>query len=74
MTTIIKAFIDCFKGDYAIINIEDDEARLEIPRRLLPAGSREGSWLDMTFALDPQGERKQEAKILKKLGELKHKG
>lgn len=69
----MKAFIDCFKGDYAIIHMEDGKTRLEIPRRLLPAGSREGSWLDVSFTLDPGEARKQEETILKALGKLNFK-
>lgn len=69
----MKGFIDRFEGDYAIINIEDDDAKLDIPRRLLPAGSREGGWLDISFTLDPGGTRRQERKILKQLEDLKFK-
>jgi hypothetical protein len=70
----MKAFIDHFKGEYAIIHIEDDHAELEIPRRLLPKGSREGSWLTISFQLDPEGTKKQEEKILKLLEKLKRRG
>ncbi len=69
----MKAFIDRFEGDYAIINIEDDDAKLHIPRRLLPGGSREGGWLNISFELDPEGTRRQEKKILKQLDDLKRK-
>jgi hypothetical protein len=69
----MKAFIDRIEGDHAVIHIEDDPAQLDIPLRLLPEGSREGSWLTISFELDPEGTRKQEEKILNLLEKLKRK-
>lgn len=69
----MKAFIDCFKGDNALIHVEDGKTSLEIPRRFLPAAAREGSWLDINFTLDPEEAKRQEKRILKELENLMRK-
>ncbi len=69
----MKAVIDRFEGDFAVIFIGEKEIKINIPRQLLPAGAREGSWLQMSFELDPEGTKKQEAKIHGLLEKLKNK-
>ncbi len=70
----MKAFIDHIQDDFAIIHLEDGKTELKIPLCFLPEGAREGSWLTISFNLDPEGTRKQEELILKLLGKLKKKG
>ncbi|HPQ11611.1 MAG TPA: DUF3006 domain-containing protein [Bacillota bacterium] len=69
----MKAVIDRFEGDFAVVLFGDEEIKLNIPRKLLPKGSREGSWLKVTFELDPEGEKKQREKIEDLLKKLKDK-
>lgn len=44
---MMKAVIDRFEGDFAILILGDDEQRINVPRKLLPKKSREGSWLQV---------------------------
>lgn len=70
----MKAFIDHIRSDMAIIHLEDGKTELKIPLSFLPGEVREGSWLTISFDLDPEGTRKQEDLILKLLEKLKKKG
>jgi len=70
----LKAVIDRFEGDYAIVLFGEDEIKVDIPKVLLPEGSKEGSWLNIKFELDVEGEMKQRERIEKKLERLKRKG
>ncbi len=51
--TIHEAVIDRFDGDYAVVLFGYDETKVDIPKKLLPSGAREGSWLSVSFKLDP---------------------
>lgn len=70
----MKAVIDRFEGDYAVVLFGDEEIKADIPKKLLPKGSKEGSWLKINFELDKEGTKKQEDKIKAKLDKLKKKG
>lgn len=71
---IMKAVIDRFEEDYAVVLIGDKEIKVDIPRVLLPPGAREGSWLNVSFELNSDGTKKQEEKIKGLLEKLKNKG
>ncbi len=70
----MKAIIDRFEGEYAVVFVGAEEVKLDIPRELLPKGVKEGSWLKISFELDPKGTKKQEEKIAVLLDKLKKKG
>ena len=70
----MKAVIDRFEDDYAVVLFGEDEIKVDIPKVLLPEGSKEGSWLNIKFELDVEGEMKQRERIEKKLERLKRKG
>ena len=70
----MKAVIDRFEGDYALVLFGEDEIKVDIPKMLLPEGAKEGSWLSINFELDVEGESKQRERIEKKLERLKRKG
>ena len=70
----MKAVIDRFENEYAIILLGDDEIRVDFPRQLLPKGAKEGSWLNVIFELDIEGTNQQEEKIRGLLEKLKRKG
>ncbi len=69
----MKAVIDRFENNHAIVLFGDDELKADIPRQLLPPGAKEGSWLNVSFELDPEGEKKQRDKIEGLLDKLKRK-
>jgi hypothetical protein len=52
----------------------DEEIKVNIPLTLMPEGTREGSWLNITFELDTAGEANQREKISALLNKLKEKG
>lgn len=70
----MKAVIDRFEGDYAIMLFGDEEIRADIPRQLLPESAKEGSWINVSFELNVEGRKKQEEKIQELLEKLKKKG
>jgi len=70
----LKAVIDRFEGDYAIVLFGEDEIKVDIPKILLPEDAKEGSWLNINFELDIEGEMKQRERIKNKLERLKRKG
>ena len=47
--TNMKAVIDRFEGDHAVVLFGDDELKVDIPRQLLPPGAKEGSWLKVSY-------------------------
>lgn len=69
----MKAVIDRFEGDYAVVLVGDKEVKLNVPKELLPKDAREGSWLKITFELDPEGTKKQEEKVSDLIKKLKDK-
>ncbi len=69
----MKAVIDRFEGNLAVVLFGDDEVKVNIPKKLLPKGAKEGSWLKVSIALDKEGTKKQEEKIKSKLDKLKNK-
>jgi len=70
----MKAVIDRFEGEYAVVLFGEDEIKVDIPKVLLPEGSKEGSWFKVSFELDIEGEIKQRQRIESKLERLKRKG
>jgi hypothetical protein len=44
---MMKAVIDRFEGDLAVLILADDDQRLNVPRKLLPPKAKEGSWLQL---------------------------
>ena len=69
----MKAVIDRFEGSFAVLLVGKDEVRVDLPRKLLPGGAQEGSWIDITLGLDQSGELKQREHIEGLLDKLKRK-
>lgn len=69
----MKAVIDRFEEDYAVVLFGDDEIKVDIPKILLPEGVQEGSWLNVSFELDQEGKLGQKKKIEDLLDKLKGK-
>ena len=43
----MKAVIDRFEGDIAVLILPDGDMRLNLPRQVLPSKAKEGSWLTL---------------------------
>ena len=69
----MKAVIDRFEGNIAVVLLGDEEIPINIPRALLPNKAGEGSWLKVNFEPDPEGEKTQREKIQGLLDKLKKK-
>ncbi len=69
----MKAVIDRFEGDYAVVLFGDEEIRVDIPIKLLPEKTMEGSLLTVNFELDQSGEQTQREKIQRLINKLKNK-
>ena len=44
---MMKAVIDRFEGEFAVLIVGDDEQHLNVLKKLLPKPSKEGSWLQV---------------------------
>ena len=69
----MKAVVDRIEGDTAVLLIGEEETRLDIPLRLLPEGTREGSHLTIAFELDKDSEEKKRQEISSLLDKLSRK-
>ncbi|TYQ18099.1 UNVERIFIED_CONTAM: Protein of unknown function (DUF3006) [Acetivibrio alkalicellulosi] len=69
----MKAIIDRIEENYAVVLFGEEEIKVDIPLELLPNGAKEGSWLNINFSLDSEGEKKQKEKISNLLNKLKNK-
>lgn len=57
----VKAVLDRFEGDKAILLLGDDEIAVNWPRELLPAGACEGHILWLTGTVDEEATRQARA-------------
>ncbi len=69
----MKAVIDRFESNVAVLLVGADELKVDFPKKLLPKGSKEGSWLKVSIELDQEGTAKQTEKIEGMLDKLKNK-
>ncbi len=69
----MKAVIDRFEEGFGVVLFGDEEVQVNIPKKLLPKGSRGGSWLKVEIELDEEGTKKQAEKIQGMLDKLKNK-
>ena len=53
--------------------VGDPEEPVDFPKKLLPKGTKEGSWLWLGFELDPEGEAKQREKMKNLMDKLANK-
>ncbi len=44
---MMKAVIDRFEGEFAVLIVGDDEQHLNVLKKLLPKPSKAGSWLQV---------------------------
>lgn len=67
---MVRAVIDRFEGDIAVVLIGDESIRCDLPRRYLPPGAGEGHHLTLEFVIDEQGTEQQRKKIQGMMDEL----
>ena len=75
----MKAVIDRFEGDLAVLILEGSQERLNVARELLPKKSREGSWLQVEMedgkvrkaAIDEEQTARAKKRIEEKLERLR---
>ena len=75
----MKAVIDRFEGEFAVLIVEEDEQRLNVPRKLLPEQSEEGSWLQVEIqngevisaVMDKEETANAQQRIAEKLARLR---
>ncbi len=48
----MKAVIDRFEGEFAVLIVGEDEQRVNVLKKLLPKLSKEGSWLQIEIQND----------------------
>ena len=67
----IKAVIDRFEGEFAVLLLGNEEFKIDWPHVKLPSGAKEGDILDFELNIDTKGTEKQKEKIKDKLQQLK---
>ena len=75
----MKAVIDRFEGDLAVLILEGSQERLNVARELLPKKSREGNWLQVEMedgevrkaVIDEQQTARAKKRIEEKLERLR---
>jgi len=48
----MRAIIDRFEGDMAVILLGDEEIQLDLPRKYLPQKAREGTIMRLSWEID----------------------
>jgi len=67
----VRAVIDRFEGDLAVVLVGDEEYRLDVPRRFLPRGAREGDVLVLRWEIDRRETDARRERIARLIDELK---
>jgi hypothetical protein len=79
MADTVKAVIDRFEGPYAILLVGDDQYKLEVLKKSLPKGIKEGTWLKLEIEgtqvlgaiIDAEETEKARQRIAEKLAALR---
>ena len=69
----MKAVIDRFEGQLAVLLLGDESIKLNIPLSLLPDGCKEGDILNMSFERDVVGTEQAKERISSLMEKLKKK-
>jgi hypothetical protein len=76
---MMKAVIDRFEGEYAILIVGEEERRFNVPRKLFPKRAKEGLWLQVEIrdgevcdiTIDDQETERARQRIAEKLERLR---
>ena len=74
METIVKAVVDRFEGDKAVLLVGDGETPVAWPRSYLPQDITEGDYLAVKLSLDPETTQKAKDEAATLLRRLLEKG
>ena len=74
-----KAVIDRFEDGWAVLLVGDDERKVNVPKKALPRGAREGHWLQVELegeklisaAIDKEETARARQRVLEKLERLR---
>jgi len=69
----MRAVIDRFEGDYAVVLFGEEGIKVDIPRKLLPVDASEGTWLNVTLVADDKETEKRREQVAGLLDKLKKK-
>lgn len=69
----LRAVIDRFEGDVAVIFLGDEEYRLDVPRRFLPPGVREGDVLVLGWKMDRRETEARRDRVRNLIEELRRR-
>lgn len=69
----VRAVIDRFEGDLAVVLVGEEEYRLDVPRRFLPRGAREGDVLVLRWEIDRRETEARREKVRSLIEELRHR-
>lgn len=70
----MRAVIDRFEGDLAVVLVGEEEYRLQVPRRFLPRGAREGDVLVLRWEIDRQETEARRQRVRGLIEELRRRG
>jgi hypothetical protein len=57
----MRLIIDRFEGDFAVVELED-RSTIDIPKKLIPKGAKEGDVLSIQINTDETNKRKERIK------------
>lgn len=74
-----QVVIDRFEDGWAVLLVGENEQRLNVPRKQLPRGAREGTWLQVELAgdrlvsatIDIEATARARRRVLEKLEKLR---
>ena len=74
-----QAVIDRFEGEWAVLLVGEEERRLNVPRKNLPRGAREGQWLQvelegdqlLSASIDREATDQARQRVMEKLERLR---
>jgi len=69
----MKAVIDRFEGDLAVLWMNDGQEQMVVPRKSLPRGAKEGHWLQVEVAngklISAVIDKEETARVRKRIAE-----
>ncbi|WP_408956169.1 DUF3006 domain-containing protein [Natroniella sp. ANB-PHB2] len=69
----MKAVVDRLEGDYAILLVGEEEIKVDLPQKLLPAETTPGTWLKFSLQIDQETTTDKEREIGDLIDRLKNK-
>lgn len=70
----MKAVVDRFEGDLAVLLVGEDEIEFVVPHSELPAGTKKGTWLRLSLEVDRQATTDADERIGEKMEQLRERG